>query len=81
VNKKQHSCITVQYSGCPVHIGNWAFEKLNEALQKRQNKKSGIFILVDENTGKYCLPILLQQIRLLNKAEIIEIESGKSIKT
>ncbi len=70
----------VQYGDCPIHIGKGAFKKLKDHLKNRQNKKYGIFILVDENTGKYCLPVLLNQVSLLKNAEIIEIESGEEHK-
>lgn len=51
---------------------------LSEILKDFENNK--IFILVDENTKKHCLPIIKSHERLIN-ADIIEIESGESNKT
>ncbi|OFX88294.1 MAG: 3-dehydroquinate synthase [Bacteroidetes bacterium GWF2_33_16] len=51
------------------------FNKIIEDL-----KPSKIFVLVDENSKKYCLPIL-DNIKLLEESEIIEIESGEKNKS
>jgi 3-dehydroquinate synthase len=51
---------------------------LSEILNEFENKK--IFILVDENTKRHCLPIIKSHEKLLN-ADIIEIGSGESNKT
>jgi 3-dehydroquinate synthase len=45
-----------------------------------QNKPSTIFILVDENTNEFCLPILLQELETECTIEIIEIEAGEENK-
>jgi len=55
-----------------------SYIELNRYLSK--NLPSTIFILVDENTNKYCLPILLQEIETTNNIEIIEIEAGEIYK-
>ena len=39
-----------------------------------------IAILVDENTKKYCLPLLLEKCSLLEKSVIIQIDSGEENK-
>ena len=39
-----------------------------------------IAILVDENTKKYCLPLLLERCSLLEKSVIIQIDSGEENK-
>ncbi len=44
------------------------------------NKYFKIFIIVDENTDKYCLPLLLDKIDKLKTASIIETESGEKNK-
>lgn len=43
--------------------------------------KSGIFILVDENTREQCLPLLKQKCTGLDHSHVIEIHSGESNKT
>ena len=55
-----------------------AYEKLN--LYISEKNPSTIFILVDENTNEYCLPILLERFETNSTIEIIEIESGEENK-
>lgn len=43
--------------------------------------KSGIFILVDENTHKHCLPLLKEKCTGLDGAAVIELLSNESNKT
>jgi 3-dehydroquinate synthase len=52
-----------------------AYKKLNNYLVDL--KPSTIFILVDENTSNYCLPLLLEQLETKQPIEIIEIEAGE----
>lgn len=62
---------------CPVVIDENAFEKLNDYISKV--KPSSVFVLVDENTKKYCLDILKH--RISKDFEIICIQSGELYKT
>ncbi len=55
------------------------FSQLNHFLEELNSSK--IFILVDENTHKYCLPVLLGNLETDIPFEIIEIESGEELKT
>lgn len=52
---------------------------LQKYLSKKPNSKK--FILLDENTYNYCLPILIENVEQLYGAEILEIESGEQSKT
>ncbi|WP_299527504.1 3-dehydroquinate synthase [uncultured Lutibacter sp.] len=52
-----------------------AYIKFNKYIS--EYKPSIIFILVDENTGDDCLPLLLEQIETEQPIEIIEIEPGE----
>lgn len=52
-----------------------AYAKLNNYIS--DFKPSTIFILVDDNTGDDCLPLLLEQLETEQTIEIIEIESGE----
>jgi 3-dehydroquinate synthase len=54
---------------------------LNNYLNKHNKNWTSVYLLVDSNTYKYCLPELLENIDLLQEAEIIEIEPGESNKT
>lgn len=56
------------------------FTELNAFLLSPQYESAKIFILVDENTFKYCLPPLLENIEILQESEIIEVESGEENK-
>ena len=58
-----------------IHFNNNCYSSLNEHLKK--NNFSKIFILVDENTHQYCLPIFIEKIETSITIEIIEIESGE----
>tara|TARA_Y100001934_G_scaffold262376_1_gene336770 strand:+ start:68 stop:1108 length:1041 start_codon:yes stop_codon:yes gene_type:complete len=58
----------------PISISKY-FDSLNEFLSS--TKKDNIFILADENTLAYCVPLLLKNAELLQGAEIIETESGE----
>jgi 3-dehydroquinate synthase len=55
-----------------------AYIKLNKYIA--DTKLSKIFILVDENTNEFCLPILLQALETTLEIEIIEIEAGEENK-
>ncbi|UMB61238.1 3-dehydroquinate synthase [Lutibacter sp. A80] len=61
-----------------VNFNDEAYLKLNTYLAS--NIPSKIFILVDENTNQYCLPILLEVMETTSEIEIIEIEAGEENK-
>lgn len=64
-----------------IYISTEIEKILLKILADFNNRK--IFILVDENSKKYCLP-RIEKINLLKRSELIEIESGeknKSIKS
>lgn len=66
-----------------IYIGESEFLKYFENLKKIFIQKK-IFILVDENTEKYCLPQLFKKVSFLSNSQIIKIPSGeinKNIKT
>lgn len=65
--------------GYKIEIGAKALKSLGAFLKKQ--KYSQHFILCDENTIKHCLPILVAECRILENAEIFEIESGEQSKT
>ena len=68
--------------GSTVMVVNQLDEAFNKIFSIK-NYISGIYILVDENTKKFCLPALLE-IENLKNASIIEVQAGeehKSIET
>ncbi|TFG71369.1 MAG: iron-containing alcohol dehydrogenase, partial [Flavobacteriales bacterium] len=66
------SITTPSYS---VHFNEAAFKALNKHLDL--NRYSKYFILVDENSHNYCLPLFMSHLETDVEFEIIEIESGE----
>jgi len=54
------------------------FSQLNDFLTEKTFSK--IFILVDENTHEYCLPVLLGNLETEISFEILEVEPGEEMK-
>jgi 3-dehydroquinate synthase len=67
-----------QYS---IYLGNDVLSEFNRILNDHQDKYSKVFIFCDENSSKYCLPYLIEQVPMLIGSELIEIESGEQNKT
>ncbi|MFH1005187.1 MAG: 3-dehydroquinate synthase [Bacteroidota bacterium] len=61
-----------------IHIGDESFGEME--LFFNRNKYSKIIFLVDENTKKYCLPIIYKSVPALNKTSVISIKSGEKHK-
>jgi 3-dehydroquinate synthase len=61
-----------------ITILNDNFSQLNDFLHEKSFSK--IFILVDENTHEYCLPVLLGNLETDLAFEILEIEAGEEMK-
>ena len=61
-------------------IENNSFDALTNFLVA-EYKSSNIFVLADENTSKYCLPILAKALLNQQGFELIEIDSGEQNKT
>jgi 3-dehydroquinate synthase len=66
---------SIQSTSCQVHFQENAYTQLNNYLANK--KHSLIFILVDENTNRDCLPKLMGEIATDLTIEIVEIESGE----
>lgn len=58
----------------PIYIENNDFVELHRILKSYKNQK--IFLLIDENTKEFCLPLLYQMV-LAHRVIIIEIQSGE----
>lgn len=61
-----------------IFIGKTAFTSLSKFLSK--HTYDSYFILCDENTLQFCLPLLITSCPILSSAEVIEIESGEESK-
>ncbi|HEX8514765.1 MAG TPA: 3-dehydroquinate synthase [Bacteroidia bacterium] len=68
-------------TGYTVFIENNIAAEINSFLKSANGNYSGIFILVDENSLRYCYPRLVEQIDYFKDAELIEIESGEESKS
>ncbi|MFN4234031.1 MAG: 3-dehydroquinate synthase [Bacteroidia bacterium] len=64
-----------------VFIGEDVFEYLEEILKSKFTDTSKKIILVDTNTLQHCLPVLINNVPILNDAEILEVESGEDSKS
>ena len=58
-----------------VHFEESAYTNLDQYL--KENFHSQVFILVDTNTKKHCLPLFLRKSELQSKVEIIEVSAGE----
>lgn len=63
-----------------VFIGRDVHKYILRFLKSPKNNYSKLFIIVDENSLKYCYPQLVAQIPAFEDAELIEIESGEEQK-
>lgn len=61
-----------------ITVLNDDFSALNEFLTEKSFSK--IFILVDENTHDYCLPVVLGNLQTEIPMEILEVEAGEEMK-
>lgn len=65
----------------PVYIGNRYLKDLNIILEDYEDQYSRLYIIVDENTHELCLPQLLNEVEMLEGAQVMEIPSGEDSKT
>ncbi len=65
-------------TGYYVHFQDKAYDELNNYLN--QNFHSKVFILVDTNTKKYCLPHFLNSVVGKHNFEVIEVKNGEEFK-
>lgn len=71
----------IKASNYSVFIAKGIAKEINKFFKANKNKYSRVFILVDENSLKFCYPQIVEQIVSFKEAEIIEIESGEESKT
>lgn len=70
----------INSNGYSVFIGNGVFETIRSFLMQYEFKENKIFVLVDENSRKYCLPRLMSNIQLFQHVNILEVNSGEDSK-
>lgn len=70
---------SITANNASIHFNKNSYTAINEHI--KSSNFSNIFILVDENTHTFCLPILLENLETENAIEIIEIEAGEINKT
>lgn len=70
----------VNSNGYSIFIGNEAFDTVRSYLHQYEFKENKIFLLVDENSRKYCLPRLMSNIQLFQQVHIMEVGSGEEVK-
>jgi len=61
-----------------IYFSENAYQNLNQLLQTKNY--STIFLLTDNTTNQYCLPVFLSEINSQRPIEIIEIEAGEAQK-
>ena len=69
---------SITTSSYAIHFNKKAFDALTEHLANIEYSK--IFVLVDENTKAYCLPIFKERLSGSAQFDIIEIKSGEENK-
>ena len=68
------SLTTIYGTDYKVSFSEKGYQDLNDKLL---NNYSAIFLLVDNNTQKYCLPHFLDKIKVLRDKPVISIEAGE----
>jgi len=71
----------VTISRTRINCGSVALQDLNRLLLSQRFLKSHVVILVDQNTGKHCLPLLVAECPGLDRASVFEIEGGEASKS
>ncbi len=69
---------SIQSTGYSVHFGDRAYQSLNDFL--REVFYSKIFVLVDDNTRRHCLPVFKAKLDPGIEMEVLEIPSGEKHK-
>jgi 3-dehydroquinate synthase len=70
----------INSAGYPIFIGNDVFNTIRSYLLQYEFKEDKIFILCDEGSRKYCLPVLMSNVQLLQKVAVLEIPAGEENK-
>jgi len=71
----------IKSDGHQLILGRHCLAELAELLSTDSFSGVKLFILVDENTLKFCLPTLISKVSALSDAEVIEIGAGEESKS
>jgi len=71
----------IKSDGHQLILGRHCLAELAELLSTDAFSGAKLFILVDENTLKFCLPALISKVSALGDAEVIEIGAGEESKS
>ena len=71
----------IKSDGHQVILGRRCLGELAELLSTNAFSGAKLFILVDENTVKFCLPSLISKVSILGDAEVLEIGVGEDSKS
>ncbi len=71
---------SVSQEFCTIHTGDEVIDDLNLFLRECPAGPAGIFILVDENTEKFCLPFLLKNADTLRDSNVLVTKAGEKHK-
>lgn len=71
---------TVRTSRCRIFIEEASFSSLETFLRGYIRKKVKLFVLADEHTFAYCLPVLCSGSPSLKQAEVVKIGYGEPVK-
>lgn len=67
-------------TGYQIVVDNNAIAQLGIYLDQRAGQKK-VFILTDENTSRYCLPVLTSQLPELSEASVVVMAAGEANKS
>jgi 3-dehydroquinate synthase len=71
----------INSKGYSIFIGDDVYDTIRSFLYQFEFSQHKIFVLVDSNSRKYCLPRLMSNIQLFQKVHILEIRDGEEYKT
>jgi 3-dehydroquinate synthase len=71
----------INSKGYSIFIGNEVYETIRSFLYQYEFSEHKVFVLVDNNSRKYCLPRLMSNIQIFQKVHILEIRDGEEYKT
>jgi 3-dehydroquinate synthase len=71
----------INSKGYSIFIGDDVYETIRSFLYQYEFSEHKVFVLVDNNSRKYCLPRLMSNIQLFQKVHILEIRDGEENKT
>jgi 3-dehydroquinate synthase len=69
---------SISAGNCNIVFNEEGYDTINQYLN--QNKFSKIFVIVDENTARFCLPLFLDNFSFKIKPQIIKIKAGENYK-